>query len=635
LPPGVSLVGSSGTISGSPTQSGSFSFSIQVNDSSAPAQTATKALSLSIAQQMLNVITNGGAVPDSKEGYLCSIASGTTALVCTDITFTGNDVGRPIYVYRANSTPHYTSLATTISSVTNSSTVVLALAATQTATNTMVQVVGPTNNYTALQNTINQACAAATPSNPVTVLFPAGVYGFLSTVNIPAGCGNMSWVSSGGKAVLLETNIISSNPANMYFGQGSTAVSFGSNSSPGRIAYSTNPMSNISISAGSNALSCTVGCNFTTADIGKPLYLEFAGADYLPLWTTVTGVSGTPNAGIYPALTLANNAQTALPIVPSGIFAGALIIGYSPIHDIDIGGVDIHDVSYYYQRNFSGFGIPLVEFGSASQVVKQRLNFHDLTLLSASNGCTGNNGPLDQFTFTNITCLGSTDAGFYLSGNNSNGTFTNDTVDNTGYPFPTENEFGILAKSNSHLTFNNLTIHCFCSIGGLAFADYANFYMDVEGGDIDMKNSPGADAITSNITKFLTVHNTNIQNVTQSAFRLVNTFTGGISGAMITGVTVTNAAQATQVDSYDTSTQPGPSNITFENNSVSVIGNGIVAFHLEGVNHWSNNILTNVPGNASPAWQITQGGSAATNYVQGNTVSGFRGTSSCDSSCVF
>jgi Putative Ig domain/Abnormal spindle-like microcephaly-assoc'd, ASPM-SPD-2-Hydin len=49
LPSGLSLSASSGTISGSPTQSGSFSLGIQVKDSSAPAQTTTKALSLNIA----------------------------------------------------------------------------------------------------------------------------------------------------------------------------------------------------------------------------------------------------------------------------------------------------------------------------------------------------------------------------------------------------------------------------------------------------------------------------------------------------------------------------------------------------------------------------------------------------------
>jgi hypothetical protein len=47
LPTGLSL-GSTGTISGTPTQKGNFSFSVRVTDSSTPAATATKALSIRI-----------------------------------------------------------------------------------------------------------------------------------------------------------------------------------------------------------------------------------------------------------------------------------------------------------------------------------------------------------------------------------------------------------------------------------------------------------------------------------------------------------------------------------------------------------------------------------------------------------
>jgi Putative Ig domain/Abnormal spindle-like microcephaly-assoc'd, ASPM-SPD-2-Hydin len=48
LPAGLTLNGSSGVISGTPTASGSFAITIQVQDSSSPVQTATKSLTLAI-----------------------------------------------------------------------------------------------------------------------------------------------------------------------------------------------------------------------------------------------------------------------------------------------------------------------------------------------------------------------------------------------------------------------------------------------------------------------------------------------------------------------------------------------------------------------------------------------------------
>jgi hypothetical protein len=62
LPAGLSLSASSGAISGSPTQSGSFSLDIEVKDSSTPVQTTTKALSLSITAASTSSPT-GNTIP--------------------------------------------------------------------------------------------------------------------------------------------------------------------------------------------------------------------------------------------------------------------------------------------------------------------------------------------------------------------------------------------------------------------------------------------------------------------------------------------------------------------------------------------------------------------------------------------
>src|SRR5260370_8092282 len=55
LPAGLSLSVSSGALSGTPTQAGTFTFSVQVRDSSTTVQTAAKQYTISIAA--------GGSIP--------------------------------------------------------------------------------------------------------------------------------------------------------------------------------------------------------------------------------------------------------------------------------------------------------------------------------------------------------------------------------------------------------------------------------------------------------------------------------------------------------------------------------------------------------------------------------------------
>jgi hypothetical protein len=64
LPPGLSLSGSTGAISGTPTTTGTFNFTVRGTDAGNPVQTATKALSITVAAaQATSNIWTGTTVP--------------------------------------------------------------------------------------------------------------------------------------------------------------------------------------------------------------------------------------------------------------------------------------------------------------------------------------------------------------------------------------------------------------------------------------------------------------------------------------------------------------------------------------------------------------------------------------------
>jgi large repetitive protein len=50
LPPGLSLDAATGTISGKPTKTGTYSFTIRLTDSQSPAETTTKPYSLKVVK---------------------------------------------------------------------------------------------------------------------------------------------------------------------------------------------------------------------------------------------------------------------------------------------------------------------------------------------------------------------------------------------------------------------------------------------------------------------------------------------------------------------------------------------------------------------------------------------------------
>jgi hypothetical protein len=291
-------------------------------------------------------------------------------------------------------------------------------------------------------------------------------------------------------------------------------------------------------------------------------------------------------------------------------------------------------MGYWFQPGITTIGYPLVTFGTANLVVKQGLKFHDSTLLSATNGCLGNNGPNDQYLLENVTCLGMTDAAFYMAGANSNVTIKDVVVDNTQYPVPsTSLTDGFLLKTLSHALIEHPIVRCHCLTYLIDIGDYANFDTTINNADLNGEGStPGG--IGSNITTGLTVLNAKIQNIKGNAFRFDNVQVGGINGVTITGTNALSVNGGIWIND-GTGTGHGPSNITFDNNNLRVSGNGINAQNVEGTNHWSGNQLNNTPPSANAAWQIIQGSSGAINDVNSNTVIGYQGQSVCDSSCVY
>ncbi|HXW55877.1 MAG TPA: putative Ig domain-containing protein, partial [Candidatus Cybelea sp.] len=82
LPTGLSLTASTGAISGMPSASGSFPFTVQVKDSSSPAQTATANLSISIGTSAAPLAITTSSLPSGTQGAAYSAtlaASGGTS----------------------------------------------------------------------------------------------------------------------------------------------------------------------------------------------------------------------------------------------------------------------------------------------------------------------------------------------------------------------------------------------------------------------------------------------------------------------------------------------------------------------------------------------------------------------------
>jgi hypothetical protein len=78
LPTGLMLTASSGTISGTPTESGTFPITVQVKDSSSPAQTASQGFSIVIAAAVTPVSITVSSLPSGTQNVAYSTALAAT-----------------------------------------------------------------------------------------------------------------------------------------------------------------------------------------------------------------------------------------------------------------------------------------------------------------------------------------------------------------------------------------------------------------------------------------------------------------------------------------------------------------------------------------------------------------------------
>ncbi len=109
LPNGLLLNSSTGAISGTPTASGTFSFTVQVADSSSPVQSATKSLSITVTSQTNYTIWPASTVPGS-------VDAGPDSAVELGVKFRsdvpGNVTGIRFYKASTNTGTHIGDLST-------------------------------------------------------------------------------------------------------------------------------------------------------------------------------------------------------------------------------------------------------------------------------------------------------------------------------------------------------------------------------------------------------------------------------------------------------------------------------------------------------------------------------------------
>ena len=524
-----------------------------------------------------------GAKGDSRLSSQGLIAAGSNVLRCVDCSFSAADTGRKIYIYGASNAPEALSLASSIRAVTDPATATLADAATQSTSGTLVQIIG-FDDTKAVLLARNAACrTGATGSDFVSLLFPPGVYAIDKQIE---PCSNLRLTGGG---TILRTTVMQGAAA----GQGSSVIVF-PRSPTGRWCGGG------TMTPGSNVL--TYGpqgdrpCNFSPADVGSRVVVQYAGPKYLPLYASIAKYV-TPTEVI-----LDQPAATPVPVTNSGFdkVGTFLQIGTTPITHVEIDHLTLMNVSTAYPEHAT-LGVGIVAFGADPSSFKQNVRVDNVKILTASINCLGgNNGFLDQFWFANNTLTGCADAAMYVAGFNSRGLVANNEIENIDFPgLPPQVigrvlHTGILIKNASNVTFENNTININAIQAGIVFGDHPQFLDRIENNHIKvMAQYRAALGIKGNTGKQLVISGNHIECHGQTSLGVMF-YSNAVSDVEVTGNDIQNCGNGIKFEARNS--QLGPSSLKIKNNYIAHCQDGIRFEHVGGVNALEDNTLSGCAG---------------------------------------
>ena len=547
-----------------------------------------------------------GAKGDSRISSQGSTVAGSKILRCPDCSFGAADIGRKIYIYGASNGPEALSLASRIQTVTGATTAALAEAATQSTSGALVQIIGSDDTEAVLLARDAACSAGARGSDLVSLLFPAGVYAIDKHIE---PCSNLRLTGGG---TILRTTLMQGAAA----GQGSSVIVF-PRSSTGRWC------SGGTMIGGSNVL--TYGaqgdrpCNFSRADVGSRIVVQYAGPNYLPLYAAIAKyVSPTQ-------IVLDHPAATPVPVTDSGFdkVGTFLQIGTTAITNVQIDHVTLTNISTAYPKAAT-LGVGIVAFGADQTSFKQNVRVDDVKVVTASINCLGgNNGFLDQFWFENNTLIGCADAAMYVAGLNSRGVVRNNRIENIDFPgLPSRAigrvlHTGILVKNASNVTFETNTIDITAIQAGIIFGDHPQFLDRVENNHIKVTAEyHAALGIEGNTGKQLVISGNHIECYGQASLG-VTFYSSAVSDIQVTGNDIRNCGNGVKFEARDG--QLGPSTIKVKNNYIARCQDGIRFEHIGGVNALENNKLD---GCAGLPWLVMDSQKGSVTYFSADNVAG-------------
>jgi hypothetical protein len=333
LPSGLSIAASTGVISGTPTTSGAFSFTVTVTDSGSPVQTASASTSIVVAPTTLAITsatlasgTNGAAYAQTLQasggtpGYTWSITSGSLPGGLTLATSSGAISGTPtasgtfnftVAVADSGSPAQTKSVAATIVVAPNFLTITTSALPTGTAGTAYSQALqasGGTPGYTwsitsgSLPAGMTLASASGVISGTPTA---SGTSNFTVTVS---DSGNPAQTKSAATSIVVAPNLLTITTSLLSTGTAGTAYSQALQASGGTPGYTWSITSGslptgltlastTGVISGTPTASGTSNFTVTVSDSGSPAQTKSAATSIVVGGTVLGITSSTLAAG--------------------------------------------------------------------------------------------------------------------------------------------------------------------------------------------------------------------------------------------------------------------------------------------------------------------------------------------------